>query len=208
MSAASLLGLRGVASVRAMLVASLLVATSSCSDGGGSGGQGGAQGGVGGTPVSGSGGSGGVGASGGDGGSGGVICAEHDSEAPEVSATDVAEAMPLATGGPIEYGTYHLSELLRYTGPGGTVGPNGGKWKETSVWTATEMTTVLDAYQGMGEQRIMFAYDLGAGTGALSLTVICPDTLAQPWDSYTGDHDTVTLYASSLSLAWVYTRQP
>jgi hypothetical protein len=164
-------------------------------------------GGMGGIPVS----MGGMGgAAGGAGGMGGTVCVAHDNVAPEVELNRVAMAMPAPIGGPIAGGTFFLTDWTQYTGPGGEVGPTGQKWKETQVWSVTDLQTALDIYDGSGERKIKFAYDLGAGQGeGLTFQVICPSPLAVPWDSYTAPaHETLTLFNKMLGMAWTYTLQP
>ncbi|MCA9620483.1 MAG: hypothetical protein KC731_15785 [Myxococcales bacterium] len=152
---------------------------------------------------------GGFGGTGGDGGAGGemMTCADQDNAAAVVEAVYVAEDMPMPLGGKIREGTYHLTEQLRYTGPGGMAGPAGAMWHETVIWSATEVRSVLDAYDGMGERRLTFAYDLGAGTGTITMTVICPSPLNVPWTSYTATDTQMTLYAEGVKTAWIYTLQ-
>jgi hypothetical protein len=137
---------------------------------------------------------------------GGAPCATHDNDAPEVTLEQVASDMPAPIGGPIAPGKYHLTSWIRYTGSGGMVGPTSSKWKETAVWSVTDLQTVLDAYDGDGERKIMFAYDLGAGTGmGFDLTVLCPESLSIPWNAYSADHDAVVLYSTTLNMEWTYT---
>lgn len=157
------------------------------------------------------GGAGGAGGEAGVGGSGGMACVDHDNTAPEVEAEYVDTEMPDPAGGPISGGTYFLVEQRRYTGSGGMTGPAGAKWKETSVWSATEVRTVLDAYDGEGERRLGLAYDLGAGSGTLGINVVCPEPLNLPWDGYTADHDSLILFASNsgpYGTSFHYERQP
>lgn len=147
---------------------------------GGAGGTGGAGGGVGGM-----------------GGEGGMSCADQSNDAPVVEAVYVTGEMPAPTGGPIGPGTYHLVEQRRYTGPGGMEGPAQGMWQETAIWSATQVQTVVDAFDGEGERRLGLAYDLGAGSGALSISVVCPEPLSVPWNGYTVDGASLTLHASA-----------
>jgi hypothetical protein len=164
--------------------------TTSSSSAGGSGATGGA-GSVGGA--------GGTGGEAGVGGMGGMGCIDHENDGDEITGEYVDTAMPEAAGGPISAGTYHLVELRIYTGPGGMTGAATTKWKETAVWTSTELRTALDAFNGEGELHLGMAYDLGDGSGSLNLSVICPEPLSVPWDGYTADHDNLTLFASGIA---------
>jgi hypothetical protein len=176
-----------------------------------------AQPGTGGSSTTGSGGAGGEtsaggqggtgGAGGGTGGAGGTVCAGHDAEAPAVEAVYVAEDIPKGIGGPVADGTYHLVEQRRYTGPGGMTGPAGAMWQETAIWSATEVKTVVDAFDGEGERRLGIAYDLGGGSGELSMSVVCPESLNLPWTEYSADHDTLTLYSTNPAASWHYELQ-
>ena len=152
----------------------------------------------------GSGASGGAGAAGGAGGGdggmggeGGMSCADHNNDAAVVEAAYVAGDMPAPTGGPIGPGIYHLVEQRRYTGPGGMEGPAPGMWQETAIWSATEVRSVLDAFDGEGERRLGLAYDLGAGSGELSISVVCPEPLSVPWDGYSVQGASLILHASA-----------
>ncbi|MEQ9325579.1 MAG: hypothetical protein RIF41_40815 [Polyangiaceae bacterium] len=163
--------------------------TSSTSASSGQGG-GGASGGAGGAGGAG-------GGDGGMGGEGGMSCADQDNAAAAVEAEYVAGDMPAPTGGPIGPGTYHLMEQRRYTGPGGMEGPAGAMWQETAIWSATEVRSVVDAFDGEGERRLGLAYDLGAGSGELLISVVCPEPLSVPWDGYTVNGAELVLHASS-----------
>jgi len=196
------------------LVGGLSVAATACSsdDGGtdttsssgsGAAGGSGAMGGAGGVGGAG-------GGEGGMGGEGPMLCADQDNAAAPVEATYVATDMPTPTGGPIGPGTYYLMEQRRYTGPGGMEGPAGGMWQETAVWSATEVRSVIDAFDGEGERRLGMAYDLGAGSGELLISVVCPEPLNVPWDGYTVDGANLILFASKtgpLGTSFHYVRQ-
>jgi hypothetical protein len=159
----------------------------------------------------GGGGGGGVGGADGGGGVGGTPlspCAEHDNEPMPVEEIAFAEDLPAGTGGPIVEGEYHLVEMRRYTGPGGMTGPTGRMMQESQLWNVVEMKTVVDLFQGDGEQRFHFGYDLGDGTGDVSFITICPTAVSVPYERYTAAPTTLTLYAPMFGLASIYEIQP
>ncbi len=145
------------------------------------------------------------GAGGGLGGQGGMACATHENDAAPVAMEMVAQTMPAAVGGPIARGTYELTAVKRYTGPGGMEGVTGSMFTETQVWSAVDMQSVLEFPDGEGERKLQFAYDLQDGAGGLSLQILCPETLSVPWDSYTATMDAITLYAGATKVAFEYT---
>jgi len=66
---------------------------------------------------------------------------------------------------------------------------------------------VLDAFDNMGERRLGVAYDLGAGSGSIALSVLCPEPLSMPWSAYSADHDTLTLFTTNPAASWHYVLQ-
>jgi len=186
---------------RCLAAAAMLATLGACSDDGDGNGAGGSS-----TTATGGGGAGGAtggGGSGGDAG-GGEPCASHDNVAAVVQMEMIDEDIPVATGGAIAYGTYHLVQLLRYTGPGGMTGVTGQQAQETAIWSAESLRTVLDLYDGQGERRMMMAYDLGDGAGTLALSVICPEPLSVPYNAYNADETSLALYGASTGVAFVY----
>jgi hypothetical protein len=61
-------------------------------------------------------------------------CVTLTDTAPLVTIVDVAENAPSPTGGTIADGTYHLIQLVRYNGPGGTTGSMQGTYSQTHVF--------------------------------------------------------------------------
>lgn len=167
--------------------------TTTTATGTGGGGTGGA--------ASGAGGAGG----GGIGGQGGMACATHENAATPVALEMVAANMPAAMGGAISRGTYELTAVKRYTGPGGMEGTTGSMFTETQVWSSVDMQSVLEFPDGEGERKLQFAYDLQDGAGGLSLQILCPESLSVPWDSYTATMEALTLYATATNIAFEYT---
>lgn len=148
------------------------------------------------------------GSGGGSGGMGGGACATHDIAPTAVEAVAFAEELPLGSGGPIAEGEYHLVEMRIYTGAGGMTGPTGKMMQEAQVWTKVDMKTVVDLFDGAGEQRFDFAYDLGDGTGMVSFITICPGPVSVPYSRYTATPEQLTLYAPQFKLASIYAIQP
>src|SRR5690606_7881729 len=133
-----------------------------------------------------------------------AICAPHPLTAEPVEMMAVAEDMPAHTGGPISAGIYHLVAARLYVGPDGTPGGTGKMMKETQVWSLVDLHTALDYGDGEGERRLELAYELGDGTGSLSTTVLCPEPLNTPWQTYSSDLGHLVLFAPSHKSAWEY----
>ncbi len=189
------------------LALALAAAAPGCSDepGGGATGSTTAASGTGGAGTGGS--ASGVGGAGqgGLGGQGGQVCASHENMATPVALEMVAQTLPAPAGGPISRGTYELTAVKRYTGPGGMEGMTGSMFTETQVWSAVDMQSVLEFPDGEGERKLQFAYDLQDGAGGLSLQILCPGSLSVPWDSYTASMSALILYATATNIAFEYT---
>ncbi len=71
-------------------------------------------------------------------------CVSYANTAPTITLTKVAAALPAPTGGTIMAGTYHLTEEIEYTGPGGAVGSMAGVYNQTHQLTATTWSAVVD----------------------------------------------------------------
>jgi hypothetical protein len=99
-----------------------------------------------------------------------VGCGNVTNVAAAIGATMVATSAPAATGGAISDGTYHLVNLVVFTGAGGSSGPLALSVKQTIVIHGSTADAVTDA-NGTIEQAT--ASIAPAGT-AVTYTPTCP----------------------------------
>jgi hypothetical protein len=124
------------------------------------------------------------------------------SSAPAIMLNRVAEALPIAnaTGGTLVPGTYHLTSLVSYTGPGGATGPTGNPRSQTIRVTAasggafTLEASIAAAMGGTGQWLVFNATTSGS---TLMLTQVCPTAGPGPSLSYTATATTFALYNTS-----------
>jgi hypothetical protein len=133
------------------------------------------------------------------------------SSAPAITMNRVAEALPVAsaTGGTLSPGTYHLTSLTSYTGPGGATGPAGNPRSQTIRVTAsgggfTLEASIAAAMGGTGQWLVFNATTSGS---ALMLTQVCPTAGAGPAISYTATATTFALYNAQNNTVESYTKQ-
>jgi hypothetical protein len=134
------------------------------------------------------------------------------SSAPAVTMNRVAEALPLAsaTGGTLAPGTYHLTSLVGYTGPGGATGPTGQPRSETIRVTAGTggvfrlEASIAAAMGGTGQWLVLDATPSGS---TLTLSRVCPTAGPAGSLSYTATATTFALYNASNNTVESYVKQ-
>jgi hypothetical protein len=82
----------------------------------------------------------------------------------------VAAAFPSPAGGTITPGTYHLTEVRTYTGPGGATGTTAGTYSQTISFTANLWTTVMT----VGGQRLEVVASYSVNGTTFTPTRVCP----------------------------------
>ena len=99
-----------------------------------------------------------------------TTCSEIVNDAPEVVAHLVGTAPPVATGGTISDGTYHLTDLSAFTGPNGASGPLELKLRSTiSVHGST-----IDIVQDANGKHEWATETFVASSNAVTFTRTCP----------------------------------
>jgi hypothetical protein len=143
----------------------------------------------------------GTGAAGADGGAAGAdggTCTPNTltPTAPAVPETRVAEAfsMAAAAGGTIADGTYWLSTLSLYTGPGGATGSTGTNRSQTLRVAGNTIEIVIVSTGQSTPRHITFTRATNGST--LTLTGVCP-TGVMPVLAYTATATELTLYSPS-----------
>jgi hypothetical protein len=131
-------------------------------------------------------------------------CKVVDNVAAPIEVMRVAEAMPAPLGGTLPDGTYHLTAMRIYTGPGGATGGTGSMGAETSylVNGRSHLVTLSDGLPSYA------TYTLEPAGTAIAVTQTCPNQQVTAIDGFTQSGGVVTLYESSTSVARVYTRVP
>lgn len=107
----------------------------------------------------------------------GGVCNAVANIGAAVTAVNVASAPPTATGGTIVNGTYVLTAVRAYTGPGGASGPATGTASTTMVITgagtaAMRFETITETSEGRTIRSTMSVAYTSATT--LTQTPICP----------------------------------
>lgn len=120
----------------------------------------------------------------------GTICSTLRNDAPLVRASWVAQAAPVAFGGPLRDGLYFLVDTTVYTGLGGRTGPSDPPSRTTFLHRAGHYETVtLDPARGE------FRHAGAVSTEGTSYRVAteCPG-LATSVFRYTSTAETLTLF--------------
>lgn len=139
------------------------------------------------------------------------LCANpFASSAPAVPLNRVAEALPVAnaTGGTLVPGTYHLTTLTQYTGPGGATGASGSRSETVRITSSaggfTLEASIAAAAGGFGQWLVLS----GTATGtSLMLTQICPTAGSLGTFSYSATATTFTIYNAANSTVEAYVQQ-
>jgi hypothetical protein len=117
----------------------------------------------------------------------------------------VATAIPVPQGGgPIADGTYKLTALTKYTGPGGMTGPTGAAGSETSYLAAglSHLVTTVDGSPNYEVYTVMTS-----GT-AVVITRTCPTRSPTGFDGYSQIDGVVTFYDSQNAASREFTKIP
>jgi hypothetical protein len=136
----------------------------------------------------------------------GARCNDVVNTAPAVTATYPDAAFPVAAGGPVLDGTYHMTRLAIY--PGGTPEPAGTTHRETDVITHTSPTTIavqtVVARNSEPDARFNFSAELSGSS--LLLTRTCPPADPFP-ESYTATGNDFSILIESASVVNTTTKQ-
>lgn len=95
-----------------------------------------------------------------------------------VTTQQVAEALPSLKGGSVAEGTYVVTAVTAYTGPGGATGPKTGTTMQQTMRLAAGAFDIVRIQNGGTEKRSSGAYST-SGT-AFTLGGTCPTTSSVP----------------------------
>jgi hypothetical protein len=95
-------------------------------------------------------------------------------------------------------GTYHLTSLSLYTGPGGATGPTGTNRSMTSrISGSTLEVIIISGPSGGGGTTTRLTFSSAPAGSALNVTQTCPAGGGSPALSYTASGNTLTVYSPS-----------
>jgi hypothetical protein len=134
-------------------------------------------------------------------------CVVISNGASVVMEQSVATAEPAATGGTIPDGTYFVTAATSYAGPGGMTGPTGTTYQFTSHVSAG----TYDAIESItgGKASVTTGTLVTSGTN-ITIQQTCPATDGglSPYNQFSSDGTTVTLYTSSMPFSsYTFTKQ-
>jgi pilus assembly protein FimV len=136
---------------------------------------------------------------------GAAACNTIPDTAPTITGNRVAENIPTSgQGGTILEGTYHLTDVTTYTGPGGATGP-GNPGKQTMLITegaSGTFTAEIVRASTMRETQTLTPN----GTNVM-VQVTCPSAQTLGSFPYTSSGNTFILYAVASNLRFTFMRQ-
>lgn len=95
-----------------------------------------------------------------------------------VTTQQVAEALPSLKGGSVAEGTYVVTAVTAYTGPGGATGPKTGTTMQQTMRLAAGAFDIVRVQNGGAEKRSSGAYSTSGS--AFTLGGTCPTTSSVP----------------------------
>ncbi len=143
-------------------------------------------------------------------GTGGSISADCNSVlngAPSVSNTAVAQNPPAPTGGMIPNGTYYLTQIVQYTGPGGSTVPTLPETIQQTIVISSSSSTgaLLQANTSASSQGLTISGEMNGAitisgtslTTALTCTTVTTSGTGQA-NSYSVQSGQLLLYSGSI----------
>jgi hypothetical protein len=135
-------------------------------------------------------------------------CVIIDNAASVIMGQNVASSEPTAMGGSIPDGTYYVTAVTFYQGPGGTAGPTG----QTYQFTSHVSGGTYEAIESIsGGKATVFSGTLSISGPNIVVTQTCPPTDAgvSVYDQLSSDGmTTVTFYTSTMPFqSLTFTRQ-